>query len=229
MKRKIATLLKQPWLYIVCAELLLIFIFAPLDSAPHLLFSFLSESQYDTWEEFAVIHMEECISIASLILFLISGSLMFLSLFSRNKIPGYQKAGRVMLYAVLTLVALVMGMPTQGRAREKARRISCYSNLQQIQYALREYAADYNSSLPPDLKTLSVTNYLTDEAIYRCPSCYRSHKEFSDYCYYGAGHKLNEKNPFVLIADHEKNHPGKYCNVIMSDGKLLKTRNKPGK
>jgi hypothetical protein len=224
MKRKIATILKQPWLYIICAELLLIFVLNPLEFSPGILYTFLPEPWYDIWEIFAVSYMGKCISLVSLFLFLLSGALALCYLIQIRR-----KAGLFVLYTFLAFFAIGLTMPTIGRAREEAKRISCHNNLKQIYCALAIYAADYNSNLPPDLKTLYVANYLTYEAIYRCPSRCRPNKEFSDYIYYRAERKLDEKNPFVLIADHEKNHSGKYCNVIMSDGKLLKTRNKPGK
>ena len=218
MKKIITTLLKQPWFYIVVAELLL-FILFPLVDNPDWLYSFLPEAWYDVWEEFAVIHMERYLALCALLLISLSGALGFVSLFSCLHARKRENIIALMLYIFLTFTACGILLPTLGRAREKAKRIACTSNLKQIYLALDQYALDYQSHLPPDLKTLSSTDYLTGESIYRCMSRKRPNKEFSDYLYYGAGHKLDEKPAFILLRDRDKNHPGKYWNLLMSDGK----------
>lgn len=220
MKKIITTLLKQPWFYIIVAELLL-FILFPLVDNPDWLYSFLPEAWYDVWEEFAVIHMERYLTLCILLLICLSGALGFVSLFSCLHTRKRDNIIALMLYLFLTFTACGILLPTLGRAREKAKRIACTSNLKQIYLALDQYALDYQSYLPPDLKTLSSTGYLTCESIYRCMSRKRPNKEFSDYLYYGDGRKLDEKPTFILLRDRDKNHPGKYWNLLMSDGKTI--------
>ncbi|MDR0932310.1 MAG: DUF1559 domain-containing protein [Victivallales bacterium] len=68
-----------------------------------------------------------------------------------------------------------MLLPALNQARERARRISCTSNMKQIGLSLAQYSGDYDSRLPEKqyaegLEELRVTGLLTDYTIYLCPS-----------------------------------------------------------
>ena len=205
---------KQLWVWILLLDFVYLLLFWPLQEYPETLYPILPEGGYDLWEEFAVMHLEGVLAIGMLFLLLAAlGGGVFLAVKAR----GWKKAGILFGYLCLALWTLFCGMPALGQARERARRIACQCNLKQIYNALEWYAGENAGAYPPDLRTLFETDYLTDEDIYRCPSRRRPNPEFSDYQYLGSGHRIGE-SAFPLLRDLEKNHPGKYCNILHSNG-----------
>lgn len=210
--------LKLPWLWILLLDFAYLFMLWPLLENPGILYPILPESGYDLWEEFAVMRLEGILAAGILFLALSAiGIGIFEGLSRAGHIP--KKAGIVFGYLALAFFTFFAGTPALGRAREKAKRISCQSNMKQINMALQLYAGDFDDAFPPNLRTLRDTDYLADQQIYRCPSRTRPNPEFSDYRYFGNGRKRNEP-PFPILRDQKKNHPGKYENLLYSDGRV---------
>jgi len=169
------------------------------------------------FSEFSIVHMESWIILISLSLSLLSLLSSLLMLLLRKK--ATTSWGFASIFFLVAAFLWLFPLPPFGSTRESSRRICCASYLKQIYYALQQYAKDNQSNFPPELETLVKSEYLTDPGVYRCPSDWKDNG-FTNYLYSGAGHKLTEKPPFVLLEDLPDNHPGTFRNRLYSDGKI---------
>ena len=64
-------------------------------------------------------------------------------------------------------------LPTLGRAKETARRISCVNNLRQLMLAVQIYADDFDGEYPSRIKpqwAFRLKPYYVDERLLQCPT-----------------------------------------------------------
>ena len=155
---------------------------------------------------------------------------------SRKEAEGYAGVMRSNLSAAQLQVAAPMLvysgrlLPALNQAREKARRISCVSNVKQVMLGLTMYANDHDSRFPADngaagLNTLVKDDYLTDFACYICPSATDDKgsgnltEDTCSYIYLGGTDLAKEQAPSKLpvVFDKPGNHR-KGVSVGFADG-----------
>lgn len=153
--------------------------------------------------------------------------------------PRFSLFTLIELLVVIAIIAILAGMllPALSASREKARRISCASNLKQIGLAIRMYSQEWNGYLPTSssgagFEQLRDGGYLQNVKIYTCPSTEDTITDGSDlttapvsYEYYGG---FQEKDSATRsgrsriigsdkVAAAPPNHT-KYGNLLYLDG-----------
>lgn len=146
-----------------------------------------------------------------------------------RKMPGWIVV-LIVLAVSVPVISIMAGMllPALNSAREKARRISCTSNLKQISLSLKQYALDEHDSFPEKngwegLEQLRANDYMTDYGIYTCPSTSTNSGQSGpltgnccDYIYFGGFAEGDSANA-PLMFDIPGNH-ARFFNVAFLDG-----------
>ncbi len=91
------------------------------------------------------------------------------------KRTGFTLIELLVVVAIIAILSAIL-FPVFAQAREKARSVSCLSNVRQIGAAYMMYASDYDGFLPLTLDspgsswTDQCQPYLKNRQVYRCPS-----------------------------------------------------------
>ncbi|MBM3254280.1 MAG: type II secretion system protein [Candidatus Omnitrophica bacterium] len=135
------------------------------------------------------------------------------------------------LLVVMAIILLLAGAvtPVIARAREQGRRTKCISNLRQIGIALHLYAGDNNEAFPAAAgwgTTLVTGGYITDPAVFDCPSSAAVGTAAApDYDYVGGLTESSASNT-CIAADKNGNH-ATYWNRLNIDSSVSGTTTDP--
>ena len=128
------------------------------------------------------------------------------------------------IFALLVMAAFIL-LPV---AREKARRISCSSNLKSVGLSLMQYTMDNGNEFPDKdgaagWELLRSNDYLTDYKIYTCPSSLTLSEKKGflceasiSYVYFG-GFSAKDTPGIPLAFDKLGNHKN-FVNILFVDG-----------
>jgi prepilin-type processing-associated H-X9-DG protein len=102
--------------------------------------------------------------------------------------------------------------PSMLKAKAKAARYTCLSNLKNIGMALLMYANDNKDKYPPDLETLVTKTYIRDKRMMICPAT----NSRDSYIYRGASITTSDIPSLIMVYEKSGNHEGGR-NVLFLD------------
>ena len=89
----------------------------------------------------------------------------------------------VIVVPVIAILAAIL-FPVFSQAREKARAVSCMSNLKQQGLGVLMYTQDYDNNFPPARTWVDATNpYVKNDSVRRCPSISTNAPDSYGYAY----------------------------------------------
>lgn len=153
------------------------------------------------------------------------------------KKPWY-KITIVELLVVVGMVALLISirLPALGGSKERANRIKCQSNLQQIYRLMESYAKQHGGEFPATFDALFTDPETSSLELAVCPSSadekapgatreealanFRTGEHNCSYVYLGAGRRLGASAQIVLAHEKPVNHELQGINVLLGDGRV---------
>jgi prepilin-type N-terminal cleavage/methylation domain-containing protein len=151
---------------------------------------------------------------------------------------GFTLLELIVVISIIAILAAIL-FPVFAQARERARSVSCASNLKQLGLALQLYAPDYRGYFPPAADTFMdpLMPYVKNEMIFVCPSGLsevwlrlnpstpsqpyvngQGHRVVTAYLY-EPGHCNDDRATERLLFDSELRH-AETGNVMFLGGKI---------
>lgn len=100
---------------------------------------------------------------------------------------GFTVIETMTVIAIIAILAAIL-FPVFARAREKARRVSCISNLAQLRIAMAMYAQDHAGWFPLPNRLGALMPYAKNSQLFKCPSSSPRSEVYEDGSYVDAAY-----------------------------------------